>query len=106
MPVNLRSGPGTGFATLGLLPPGTPLAATGESASSDGFLWRRFRLADGQVGWVRAADLAVSSQVKESFREKEPTSSNWGAVTEDGKAFADQLTTVESALRDWYAKNA
>ena len=26
--------------------------------------------------------------------------------SEDAKAFADQLTTVETALRDWYAKNA
>jgi hypothetical protein len=26
--------------------------------------------------------------------------------SEDGKAFADQLTSVESALRDWYVKNA
>jgi uncharacterized protein YraI len=57
VPVNLRSGPGTGFATLGSLAPGTLLAATGESATSGGYLWRRFRVADGRIGWVRDIDV-------------------------------------------------
>jgi hypothetical protein len=57
VPVNLRAGPGAGFATLGALPPGTPLAATGESASAGGVRWRRFSLADGRAGWVREVDV-------------------------------------------------
>lgn len=57
VPVNLRSAPGTDSATLGLLAPGTLLEATGESSSSGGFLWRRFQLADGRIGWVRQADV-------------------------------------------------
>jgi hypothetical protein len=57
VPVNLRSGPGTSFATQGLLPSATALASTGESADAEGFLWRRFRLADGRIGWVRQVDV-------------------------------------------------
>lgn len=57
VPVNLRSGPGTNYAPLDTLPPGTLLEATGESASAGGFLWRRFRLEDGRLGWVRQADV-------------------------------------------------
>ena len=55
--VNLRSGPGTGYGSLGLLPTGTPLRATGESADAGGQLWRRFVLADGRQGWVRDLDV-------------------------------------------------
>ena len=55
-PVNLRAGPGTDYPSLGALPFGTLLAATGESATVDGVLWRRFRLADGRAGWVRDLD--------------------------------------------------
>ena len=55
-PVNLRAGPGTDYPSLGALPSGTLLAATGESATVDGVLWRRFRLADGRAGWVRDLD--------------------------------------------------
>jgi hypothetical protein len=53
----LRAGPGVGFPSRGLLPRGTPLAATGEAAYAGGFLWRRFTLADGRSGWVRDIDV-------------------------------------------------
>ena len=39
----------------------------------------------------------VSSQVKDSFKEKESASSNWGAVTEDGKAFGGSYTVDPSS---------
>jgi hypothetical protein len=55
--VNLRSGPGTAYPTQGLLPSGTPLAATGETRVVAGVLWRRFALADGRDGWVRDSDV-------------------------------------------------
>jgi uncharacterized protein YraI len=55
--VNLRAGPGTGFASLGAQSPGTLLRATGDRASSGGYVWRRFALADGRVGWVRDIDV-------------------------------------------------
>ena len=74
---------------------GELLAPMAESVGQE--IWYMVRTKQGQVGWVRAADLAVSSQVKESFREKEPTSSNWGAVTEDGKAFGGSYTVDPSS---------
>jgi hypothetical protein len=55
--VNLRSGPGVTFPTLGALRSGTPLAATGETRVVAGVLWRCFALADGRVGWVRDSDV-------------------------------------------------
>lgn len=55
--VNLRNGPGTSYASLGPLLPGTLLQATGETATTNGQLWRRFTLEDGRVGWVRDVDV-------------------------------------------------
>ncbi len=52
LPVNLRAGPGTAYAAQGALPPGTLLAATGQSAVTDGVRWREYRLQDGRTGWV------------------------------------------------------
>jgi hypothetical protein len=70
----------------------TPMA---ESVGQE--IWYMVRTKQGQIGWVRAADLTVSSQVKESFKEKEPASSSWGAVTEDGKAFGGSYTVDPSS---------
>ncbi len=55
--VNLRNGPGAGYASLGLLPTGTLLQATGQTATVGGQLWRRFLLQDGRIGWVRDLDV-------------------------------------------------
>lgn len=54
--VNLRTGPGADFPSQGLLPTGTLLSATGETATVRGVLWRRFALQDGRIGWVRDLD--------------------------------------------------
>jgi len=70
----------------------TPMA---ESVGQE--VWYMVRTKQGQIGWVRAADIAVSTQVKEAFREKESASSNWGAVTEDGKAFGGSYTVDPSS---------
>ena len=60
-------------------------------------IWYMVRTKQGQIGWVRALDVMVSSQVKDSFKEKESASSNWGAVTEDGKAFGGSYTVDPSS---------
>lgn len=57
VPVNLRSGPGTNFPAIRLLAPGTRLAATGQMAFAGGFLWRRFAVEGGGIGWVRDVDV-------------------------------------------------
>lgn len=55
--VHLRGGPGADFPSLGLLPTGTLLRATGEQTYVAGVLWRRFTLQDGRNGWVRDIDV-------------------------------------------------
>ena len=70
----------------------TPMA---ESVGQE--IWYMVRTKQGQIGWVRALDVMVSSQVKDSFKEKESASSNWGAVTEDGKAFGGSYTVDPSS---------
>jgi len=70
----------------------TPMA---ESVGQE--MWYMVRTKQGQVGWVRGADITVTTQVKEAFKEKEPASSNWGAVTEDGKAFGGSYTVDPSS---------
>jgi uncharacterized protein YraI len=57
LPVNFREGPGTNYAILGTLPKGTPLAATGRTATVNGVLWRQFELEDGSIGWMRDMDV-------------------------------------------------
>jgi uncharacterized protein YraI len=57
LPVNFRAGPGTTYAAQGALQPGTPLAATGNAQTTEGVLWRQFRVANGTIGWVRAQDV-------------------------------------------------
>jgi hypothetical protein len=84
----------------------TPMA---ESVGQE--IWYMVRTKQGQIGWVRAVDVTVSSQVKEAFKEKDPASSNWGAVTEDGKAFGgsytvDPSSTGRSARGFWTLRDA
>lgn len=88
---------------------GEPLTPLAESVGQE--VWYMVRTKQGQIGWVRAADVAVGSDVKESFREKQSAVSNWAAVSEDGKAFAgsytvDSNSTAASARGFWTLKNA
>lgn len=54
IPLNVRSGPGTGYPLVGSLANGTTISLTGKSAGTDVFGNNRwFELADGQ-GWVSA----------------------------------------------------
>jgi uncharacterized protein YraI len=48
--VNLRTGPGTGFAIAGTLSAGQSLEAVGQVQAADGFRW--YSLANG--AWVRS----------------------------------------------------
>ena len=80
---------------IGKLSKGEVLTPMAESVGQE--IWYMVRTKQGQIGWVRAADIAVSTQVKDTFREKEPASSNWGAVTDDGKAFGGSYTVDPSS---------
>ena len=84
----------------------TPMA---ESVGQE--IWYMVRTKQGQVGWVRAVDVTVSSQVKDTFKDKESASSNWGAMTEDGTAFGgsytvDPSSTGRSARGFWTLRDA
>jgi hypothetical protein len=79
----------------------TPIA---ESVGTE--IWYMVRTKQGQVGWVRAADVGASQQVKESFIDKEPESSNWAAASSDGATFngsysIDPKSTDRSAHGAW-----
>ncbi|HMN27754.1 MAG TPA: SH3 domain-containing protein [Caldilineaceae bacterium] len=47
--LNVRTGPGLTFSTIGMVPLGTSLVLEGRDASG---LWLQVRLADGTLGWV------------------------------------------------------
>ena len=74
-------------------------------------VWYMVRTKQGQIGWVRGADVVVSSQVKDTFREKETSSSSWAARTEDGRTFVGTFTvapnaTARAARGFWTLKDA
>jgi uncharacterized protein YgiM (DUF1202 family) len=47
--LNVRTGPGLNFTSVGVVPLGTSLVLEGRNASG---LWLQVRLADGSLGWV------------------------------------------------------
>ena len=74
-------------------------------------IWYMVRTKQGQVGWVRGTDVVVSNQVKDTFREKETSSSSWAARTEDGQTFVGTFTvapnpTARAARGFWTLKDA
>jgi hypothetical protein len=89
---------------IGTLEKGESLFPIAESVGSQ--VWYMVRTKQGLVGWVRAADVVVSSQAKESFKEKESSSSNWSARTSDGRTFTGMWSvapgsTDKSATGAW-----
>ncbi len=50
--VNLRSGPGTTYTSIEILPSGTLLTVTGSGQASGGFTWLPVRKSNGTTGWV------------------------------------------------------
>jgi len=89
---------------IGTLEKGESLFPIAESVGSQ--VWYMVRTKQGLVGWVRAADVVVSSQAKESFKEKESGSSNWSARTSDGRTFngtwsVAPASTDKSATGGW-----
>jgi hypothetical protein len=88
---------------------GELLSPLAESVGQE--VWYMVRTKQGQVGWVRAIDVEVSTQVKDTFKEKESTSSSWAARTEDGRTFIGTFTvtpnpTARAARGFWTMKDA
>ena len=55
------------------------------------------RTKQGIIGWVRGADVVVSNQAKDAFKEKESGSSTWAARTGDGKTFNGTWTVAPNS---------
>jgi hypothetical protein len=91
------------------LPKGEVLTPIAESVGQE--IWYMVRTMQGQIGWVRAADVGASEQVKEISIEKEPESSNWAVVTNDGRTFngsysVDANSTDRSVHGVWALRDA
>jgi hypothetical protein len=56
-PVNVRSGPGTGFTRLGEVQTGATYRITGKNEAGD---WYQFNYSEDQQGWLAASFAAVS----------------------------------------------
>ncbi|MBM2806821.1 MAG: hypothetical protein HW419_4714 [Deltaproteobacteria bacterium] len=94
---------------LSRLQKGEALTPMFESVGQE--VWYMVRTKQGLVGWVRGVDVVVSSQVKDTFREKEAVSSSWAARTEDGQTFVGTFTvaanaTARAARGFWTLKDA
>jgi hypothetical protein len=50
--LNIRGGPGTGYAPVGVLQPGTYVAILAGPAENNGFTWWQIQSAGGIVGWI------------------------------------------------------
>ncbi len=71
----------------------TPIA---ESIGSE--IWYIVRSKQGLVGWVRAADVVLSNQAKDAFKEKKSSSSTWSSLAPN--------STDQSASGAWTLTNA
>jgi hypothetical protein len=59
--------------------------------------WYMVRTKQGVVGWVRAAEVAASTQIRETFMEKDSASSTWTAITADGRTFSGSWSASPSS---------
>ena len=89
---------------IATLEKGEALSPIAESVGSQ--IWYMVRTKQGLVGWVRAEDVVVSNQAKESFEERETSASSWSARTSDGRTFNGKWSvapgsTEKSASGGW-----
>ena len=73
----------------------TPLAeAVGKET------WYLIQTKQGLSGWVRAADVAVSERVKETFKEQNVSGSTWSAIDSKGRTLEGTWTVDSGAAPD------
>lgn len=66
--VNVREGPGTGFAPIATASPGTIVEVIGRNADES---WIKIRLEDGREGWVAAALILIEEPTVEASPTRE-----------------------------------
>lgn len=96
-------------APIAELPKGEPLFTIAEAVGTE--TWYMVRTNQGVIGWVRAADVIVSSRIREIFQEKETDASTWAALTSDGRTFrgtwsAEPITAERSARGTWTLRDS
>ena len=94
---------------IATLEKGEALTPIAESVGSE--IWYMVRRQQGSVGWVRAADVVLSNQAKDAFKEKQPSSSTWSARTSGGGTFNGtwslaRNSTDQQASGAWTLSNA
>lgn len=80
---------------IATLEKGETLFPMAESIGSE--TWYLARTRQGLTGWVRAADVVVSNQAKDVFRERESGASTWSARTADGRTFTGTWSVAPSS---------
>jgi hypothetical protein len=82
-------------APIGKLAKGEELFPMVEAVGPE--IWYMVRTKGGQIGWVRGADVAISNQTKDAFKEKESGSSTWTARTANGRIFSGTWSIAPSS---------
>jgi hypothetical protein len=80
---------------IATLEKGETLFPMAESIGNE--TWYMVRTKQGLTGWVRAADVIVSNQTKDAFRERESGASTWSARTADGRTFNGTWSVASSS---------
>lgn len=61
--------------------------------------WYLVRTQQGMIGWVRAADVIVSSETRGAFREAEGRTPTWSARTADGRIYTGTWSVAPDSTR-------
>ncbi|MDP3058474.1 MAG: SH3 domain-containing protein, partial [bacterium] len=102
--LNLRSGPGTAYKVISVLPKNTALIITDQSGE-----WKKVLTAKGQTGWVNGQFVAVDLQFKEStgnirvdvpvLNVRQGPATNYPVI---GTLTQDKQVTFNGETTEWY----
>ena len=60
-------------------------------------VWYMVRTKQGLVGWVRGADVIVSNQTRETFKDKDSGTATWSARTADGRIYSGSWSVAPNS---------
>ncbi len=94
---------------IGSLQKDEPVFPIAQAVGSES--WYMVRTKQGVIGWVRAAEVTASKQIRETFIEKDSESSTWTAITADGRTFngswsASPSSAGKSATGAWSLRDS
>ena len=89
-PLNVRSGPGTGYSKLGALAEGASFQALKKITKTDGTVWYKFQYSSSKAGYVSAEYINLTNIVtEENFVRKAIVKSN-SLIVRDGAGAANK----------------